>query len=297
MAHHHQPTSGKRIFWVTLLNAGITLTEIIGGLLSGSLSLLSDAIHNLSDTVSIAFSYVAQRIGAKGRTPQKTYGYKRAEILAAFVNAVVLIGLSIFLLIEAIERFFVPETIDGNLMLIVALIGLVANLVSVLLLQQDAHHSLNIRSSYLHLLSDTLSSVGVILGALLIRFFQIYWIDPLITLLVSLYIMKEAYDVVKETVGILMQSAPELDYETIAARICQLPGIENVHHLHAWQIDEATIIFDAHILVKDQAVSDIENLYDTIAAILKEYGISHVTLQPEVYRDQREGLFHLTDES
>ncbi|HED23524.1 MAG TPA: cation transporter, partial [Firmicutes bacterium] len=151
--------SGKRIFWVVLLNAAITVAEFIGGLLSGSLALLSDAAHNLSDTAAIALSYFANRIARRPRDARKTFGYKRAEILAAFINSAVLLVISLFLITEAIKRFRNPETIDGVLMITVAVIGLLANLLSVFLLHRDSRDNLNIRSSYLHLISDTVSSI------------------------------------------------------------------------------------------------------------------------------------------
>src|SRR5665647_577003 len=166
--HDVSTMSGKKIFWVTILNASITAVEIIGGILSGSLALLSDAIHNLSDTIAIALSYFANKIAGKPKDAKRTYGYKRAEILAAFINASVLIALSLLLIIEAIKRFNSPEEINGTLMIVVASIGLVANLLSVFLLEKDSHENLNIKSSYLHLLSDTVSSLGVLVGGIAI---------------------------------------------------------------------------------------------------------------------------------
>jgi len=167
-SHHHHlhdtsNLSGKKIFWVTLLNATITITEVIGGILSGSLALLSDAMHNLSDTLAIAMSYVANKVARRPNNAKKTYGYKRAEILSAFINSGVLLILSGILIYEGIRRFFTPEVIDGKLLIIVAVIGLVANLLSVLFLKKDSKESLNIKASYLHLLSHTISSVGSLL--------------------------------------------------------------------------------------------------------------------------------------
>lgn len=168
-SHEVSTLSGKKIFWVTLLNATITITEIVGGILSGSLALLSDAVHNLSDTIAIALSYYANKIAQKPKDARRTFGYQRAEILSAFVNSSVLLAISILLIIEAFKRWRSPEHIDGTLMIIVALIGLIANFVSVFLLEKDSHQNLNIKSSYLHLLSDTVSSVGVLAGGIAIR--------------------------------------------------------------------------------------------------------------------------------
>lgn len=283
--HSHDITgiSGKKIFWVTVLNATITVAEFIGGILSGSLALLSDAVHNLSDTVAIATSYFAHKIAQKPKDAKRTYGYKRAEILAAFINSVVLFAISAVLIVEAFKRLQSPASIDGNLMITVAFIGLVANLVSVYLLAKDAHDNLNIKSSYLHLISDTVSSVGVLAGGIAIKIWGIIWIDPLITVLISVYIMRETWRVTKQTVTILMQSSAALDYEAIKEDIEKLDSVKNIHHVHSWMSDEKTIYFEAHVDLEDMLLSDAEKVYDKLEHLLKEqYGISHVTLQAEV---------------
>lgn len=292
--HSHNITelSGKKIFWVTVLNATITISEIVGGLLSGSLSLLSDAVHNLSDTFAIALSYFAYKISLKPKDRKKTFGYKRAEIITAFINAFVLIGLSLVLIFEAIKRFNHPEVINGNLMIIVAFIGLMANLFSVFLLEKDSHGSLNIRSSYLHLLGDTISSVGVVLGGVAIKLWSITWIDPLVTLLISLYIMKEAWHVVKKTIDILMQSSPPLDYDSIKKDIEAIEQVGNIHHIHAWMINENTIHFEAHVELHDMMLSDAQIILDKIEHVLKEhYEIDHVTIQLEINKCCETNLF------
>lgn len=290
--HHHSKAehthdvsglSGKKIFWVTLLNATITAAEIIGGILSGSLALLSDAIHNLSDTAAIAMSYVANRIAQKPKDAKRTYGYRRAEILSAFVNSAVLLAISLVLIVEAFKRLGSPERINGTLMITVALIGLVANFISAYLLEKDSHASLNIKSSYLHLISDTVSSVGVLAGGIAIKIWGIVWIDPLITILISLYILRETSLVMKKTVAILMQSSAELDYELIKNDIEKLELVNNIHHVHSWMSDEKTIYFEAHIDMEDILLSEAEKVYEKIEHILTEhYGISHITLQAEV---------------
>ncbi len=291
-SHNVAELSGAKIFWVTVLNATITTAEIVGGLLSGSLSLLSDAVHNLSDTIAIALSYFAHKISQKPKDKNKTFGYKRAEILTAFVNAFVLIGLSLLLIVEAVKRFNHPEVINGNLMITVAFIGLLANLFSVFLLEKDSHGSLNIRSSYLHLLGDTISSVGVLLGGVAINLWNIAWIDPVVTLLISVYIIKEAWHVVKKTIDILMQSAPPLDYEAIQKDVETIEQVRNIHHIHAWMINEDTIYFEAHVELDDMMVSDAQRILVQIEHILKEHhNISHVTLQVEINKCNEKNLF------
>lgn len=280
--HDASTLSGQKIFWVTLLNATITISEIIGGLLSGSLSLLSDAMHNLSDTLSIVLSYVAYRIGKKPKNFRKTFGYKRIEILSAFLNALVLSVISILIIKEAINRFFSPQPIETGLMLVVATIGFFANLLSVLLLEKDSHHSLNIKSSYLHLLADTLSSVGVILGGLAIRYLGWMWVDPLLTLIIAIYILFETYHILKKTIDILMQSAPKLDFNQIKVEIEAMEHVKNIHHIHAWNMDEHHIYFEAHIELDDLPLSRIQDILQSIEHHLKDdHEIHHVTLQAE----------------
>ncbi len=201
----HDNLTGKRFFGVTLLNVCITILEIVGGLLSGSLALLSDAFHNLGDSLSIVLSYVAHRISQKSQDQQNTFGYRRAQIIAALLNAFLLVFISVFLVIEAINRLREPETINGTLMMIVAVVGLLANLISVMLLNRGSHHNMNIRATYLHLMSDTLSSVGVIIGALVIKFYNITIIDPIITILVAVYILFECWPIIKKAINILME--------------------------------------------------------------------------------------------
>ncbi len=297
---HTQPQrSSKKLFGVVVLNAVITLSEFIGGVASGSLSLVSDAFHNLSDTLAIIFSYGAQKMAQKEANEKHTYGYQRLEILSAFINSFILIILSLFLAVEAFKRFNSPEKINSHLMLIVAVIGLLANLFSTLLLRQEADENLNIKSSYLHLLSDTLSSISVIIGAILIRFFDIYWIDPVITLIISIYILIEAIMVIKKAAAILIQSAPAIDYEKMEQEIEAIDRVKDVHHVHIWQYSEKIIIFDGHIDFEDQLLSEIEKIYPRIISLLKlKYGITHVTIQAETKaKDQKKLIFLNKDES
>lgn len=288
--HHHEhldefSLSGKKIFWVTVLNATITAAEVVGGLLSGSLALLSDAVHNLSDTFAIALSYGANRMAQRPKDAKRTYGYKRAEILSAFINATVLMVITAFLIVEAIRRFQSPEAIDGTLMMVVAAIGLAANLFSVVLLEKDSHENLNIKSSYLHLLGDTVSSVGVLVGGIVIKLWNQVWVDPVVTILIALYIMKETFSIIRKTVSILMQSAAPLDYETLKQDIEAMAKVKNIHHVHSWMTNEKTIYFEAHIDLEDMLLSEVQQIYAEIETYLIEtHHVSHVTLQAEYDR-------------
>ena len=291
MHQHH--ISGERFGVVTILNAAITVVEILGGVFSGSLSLLSDAMHNLSDTVSIAIGYAAQVISRRPENAKRTYGYQRAQILAALFNAAVLVVIALGLLIEAIHRFQHPEKIDGPLMLIVAIIGLIANSASMYLLNAGKHTSLNIKATYLHLLSDTLSSVAIIVGAIILTFTDWEWVDPLLTVLVAIYIAYEAWPIIKTTFDILMQTSPEVDYEAIEHDLLSIKGICHVHHLHAWMIDEHHNSMSLHINCDDIHLSEAEKIYQDVDQLLKtKYQIDHVTIQAECFRGLHEKLFN-----
>ena len=284
MAHHHQYSSGKRMLWVTLLNVFITVAEVIGGILTNSLALLSDAVHNLSDTIAIFLAYIAQRVGTKQSNEKKTFGYKRVEILAAFFNALVLIGISLFLIYEAIIRFNNPEPIKGLLMFIVALAGLLFNLLAVLILKKHSSESLNIRSAYLHLLGDTLSSFAVVVGGLLIYFFEIYWIDPLVTILISIYIIKETWDVFRYSADILMQATPRgVSLNDIIKELENIHEIANIHHVHLWGMSEKDLHFECHAdLETDISVSKTSAIREEMEKLLMDkFGIGHLTVQFE----------------
>jgi len=186
----------------------------------------------------------------------------------------------------------VSQTIVGSLMITVAFIGLVANFVYVYLLEKDSHENLNIKSSYLHLLSDTVSSVGVLAGGLAIKVWGVVWIDPLITVIISLYILKETWLVIRMTVSILMQSSAPLDYEAIKNDIERIDKVKNIHHVHFWMINEKTIYFEAHVDMEDMPLSETEKVYDKIEHLLREHhGVSHITLQAEVNKCCDKNIF------
>ncbi len=280
--HHHREVKGKKLLWVTVLNLSITIVQVIGGIISNSLSLLSDALHNLGDSSAIFIAFLAGKRSRKQPDEQKTFGYKRVEILAALFNGVILIGICLYLFFEAYERFINPEPIKGKIMFIVASFGLLANLISVFVLNKDKDHSLNVRAAYLHLLGDTFSSVAVILGGLAIWKFGVYWIDPLITVLVGVYIIYHTWDVVKETVDILMQSTPaHIDLGEIKKEVEKIEEIDNIHHIHVWKLDDTLIHLEAHINLKnDISMSKMMNVKADVEELLHhDFGIAHITLQ------------------
>lgn len=288
MSHNHSHNSGnetseKNLFITMALNFFITIAEIIGGFISGSLSLISDALHNFSDGIAIIITYIAMRLSKKPKTFKYTFGLKRAEIIAAIINASTLIIISFFLIKEAIDRFSNPSQITGSLMLIVAVLGLIANVAGTLLLKKGSEGNLNIRAAYFHLLSDAVSSLAVIIGAVFIIFYKIYWIDPLLTILISLYILKETYEIVKESLEIVMMSSPEgIDLEVIKNIVEKITGVLNIHHIHLWKLNDNDTHFEAHIEVEDMVVSKTAEIQKLIEHELHErYEINHTTLQFE----------------
>jgi cobalt-zinc-cadmium efflux system protein len=275
-----------------LLNFLITAVEIIGGIVSGSLSLLSDAIHNFTDGIAIIVSSIAIRLSRKPRTLKYTFGLKRAEILAAIINASTLIIISFFLIREAIERFSNPTPITGILMLAVAAVGLIANVVGTILLKRGSSENINIRAAYFHLLSDAVSSFAIILGALCIIIFNITWIDPALTILISIYILKETFDIVREAVDVIMMSSPaEIDMKELQQAVEAVPGVRNVHHVHLWKMNDSDIHFEAHIDVDDVPVSRTAEIRGAIERSLHDkYDINHTTLQIECDSCEKKGL-------
>lgn len=279
----HQVSQGKVLVTVGL-NLLITLVEFAGGILSNSLALISDALHNLSDTFAIVISYIALKTSKRSSTARNTFGFKRIEILAALFNATVLIAVSIFLFFEAYHRLADPKPIRGGMMFWVALVGLLANLISVFLLRKDADHNLNIRTAYLHLFGDTLSSVAVITGAVLIRFWNIYWIDPVLTFLIGLFIIKETWSILRETIEILMEATPrDLDLEQIKMEMEKHPKISNIHHIHAWRLNDTEVYFQCHADVSDNMpILETNKVREELEEILvRKFDIDHVTIQVE----------------
>ena len=286
MAHSHQNIDPKKrnLFISVFLNAVITVAEFIGGILSNSLALISDAVHNLSDTLALAISYIAMLAGNKKSNEKKTFGYKRIEILAALFNAVVLIAISLYLFYEAYQRFLNPEPIGSKLMFIVATIGLAGNLISVFLLHKDSSHSLNVKAAYLHLLGDTFSSVGVIIGSVLIYFYNITWIDPLLTVIIGLFIIRGTWGIIKETIEILMQASPgNIDIPKIKKQLENHPEIKNVHHIHSWRLSDNIIHFQCHAELKNNLkIEEADQVRLELEKILyNDFGIDHITIQVE----------------
>jgi len=282
--HIHNYFKEKNLIIIIVLNFIITLVELIGGLLSGSLSLLSDSLHNFSDGISVILSFIALKLSKRENTLKNTFGYKRAEILAALFNSSFLIIISFFLFKEAYLRIQHPQNIDSKIMISVAFVGLVANTISVFLLKPGSKDNMNIRSAYVHLFSDSLSSLGVIIGGILIYYFNISIIDPILTFIIGAYVLKEGFDILKKSTDILMEKTPaQINILEIKEVIEKIPQVDNLHHVHIWQTNDKEFLFEGHVDIKqDINLSKVEKIRSDINSILSnKFEINHTTLQIE----------------
>ena len=283
-SHTHKDTKDRNLFVSVLLNILITAAQVVGGVLSGSLSLLSDALHNFSDVISLLVSYIASKLAKQKASIHRTFGYKRAEILAAFINASTLIIVAILLIIEAIKRFQHPQEIESGLVIWLSFIAIVANGFSVLLLKKDSENNINIKSAYLHMLTDMMASVAVLIGGLLIKFYQVYWVDSVLTLLIALYLIIVGFKLLKTSTKILMLFTPEhIDIKNVVRLVNKLPKVNRLHHVHIWGLNDDEFHLEAHLdFSEDISLTEFDNILHQIEKLLHdEYQINHVTIQPE----------------
>ncbi len=281
---HHHDLNGRNLLISIVLNIGITVAQVIGGLLSGSLALLSDALHNFSDVLSLIISYIANKLVKRKASLYRTFGYKRAEILAAFVNAAALIVVAILLIFEAVERFQHPEKIASNLVIWLSVVAILGNGFSVLLLKGNSDDNMNMKSAYLHLLTDMMASVAVLVGGLLMKYYEVFWVDSVLTFAIALYLIVMGYDLLKNSFKVLMLFTPEdVPVEAIVASIEQIELVRNVHHVHIWQLNEEEIHLEAHIDFKeDILLSKFDDILNEIETLVQDkYDINHINIQPE----------------
>lgn len=291
--HQHHDTRGRNLLVTIVLNLLITVAQVVGGIISGSLALLSDALHNFSDVISLIVSYVANRYATKKASFDKTFGYKRAEIIAAFVNAATLIIVALYLIYEAINRFIDPLEIQSGLVIWLALLGIVANGFSVLLLQKASKENMNLRSAYLHLFTDMTASVAVLIGGLLMKYLNWFWVDSVLTLCIAVYLLVMGYDLLKNSFKVLMLFSPEdVDLKKLRDAISALPEIKNVHHIHIWQLNEKENHLEAHIdFYEDITLSQFDEILNRVEEILyHQFGINHVNIQPEFQKDDAKDI-------
>ncbi|HTX19299.1 MAG TPA: cation diffusion facilitator family transporter [Bacteroidota bacterium] len=281
--HEHKPSSARNLILAVFLNGAIFLVEFVGGILTNSLALISDSLHNLSDFFALILSYAASRIVLWKSNSEKSYGYVRVEIFVAFINAMTLVLVGLFVIYEGIQRFLAPVEVAGGWMLIVGIVGFAVNTAATLLLKGESHHDLNMKSAYLHLLSDAFESLGVVVVAVFIAWKNWRILDPLISIAIGLFIIRSAWSIVAETVHLLTEGTPRgIDLREVASFIQSFPGVENVHHLHIWGLSSTVRALSAHVVVPDQMISTGNRISMQIEHELSErFGINHPTIQLE----------------
>ena len=295
--HHHHQANGKNLILSIILNVAITIAQIIGGLLSGSMALLSDAAHNFSDVLALLFSYIAEKLSGRKRTLKQTFGYKRAGIFAAFTNSATLMIVATILIHEAIERLMNPQPIEGNIVMYLAALGILFNGLSALLVKKGAETDINMRSAYLHLFTDMITSVGVFAGGFAITFLGWYWVDGAVTIAISVYLIYSSWGIFYASLRIFMQFTPvQINIEEIAAKISEIQGVKNIHHVHVWKLDDHEMMFEAHLdLEKNFSISQFELILGKVDDILHQFDIHHYNIQPEWERSDEKSLINNLD--
>ncbi|NWJ47142.1 MAG: cation transporter [Chloroflexi bacterium] len=283
--HHHQHSFSGAAFKIGFaLTAGFVVIELVAGLMANSLALISDAGHNLTDALALAFSWWALRIARRAPNHRKTYGYHRAGILAATINAVTLILISIYIFYEGVQRFMQPPEVQGWTVLSVACIALIINLTVAWLLHHDSKDDLNTRSAYLHIVGDAAASVGVIIAGLIEIVIGWRYADPLISMLIGLFILVSSWTIIKEATNILLEGIPDgLDMTSLVRDLMKQPNVEDVHDLHVWTIGRDYKVLSCHLIVQCEcSLQDANRTVHDINHMLEEqYHIHHATLQIE----------------
>lgn len=295
---HHQQVEGKNLLFSIVLNVVITSAQVIGGLISGSLALLSDALHNFFDVISLVFSYFAHKLSKKKASVNQTFGYKRAELIAAFVNAITLIIVALFLVYGAIERFFNPQHIESGLVIWLSILGIAVNGLSAFMLKNDADKNLNMKSAYLHLFTDMLASVAVLIGGLLMKFSQWFWVDSVLTLIIAIYLILVGVDLLKKSTQILMLFTPvHINIEEIAQEVYKISGGGKLHHIHVWHLNDDELHLEAHLdCLEDIKMSEFNEIVHQVEHVLfDKFQINHINIQPEYNKEEDSKDFIVQD--
>lgn len=282
--HHHKEESwGKRLVASMVMNLIIPAVQIYGGILSGSMALISDALHNLSDFITLVINYAALIIGKRGPTLKHTFGYKRVEIFATLISVALLYGAAFYIAVEAWQRLREPQHIAGQMVIWIALFGFVGNLLSALLLHAGSKVNLNMKSAFLHMLADAATSLGVVALGILWIFKPWYWLDPLFSWFIVAIIFYSGWGLIRESFLILMNATPPgIDLEAIQKTLESIDGIREIHDLHVWNPSAESIALAVHITVPDQMLGKVDELADEVRTVLAaKFKIDHPTLQFE----------------
>jgi cobalt-zinc-cadmium efflux system protein len=289
--HHSGDLSDRRLVIAVVINVGLTVVQVIGGILSGSLALIADALHNFSDAASLVIAFAARRIGRRPADDKMTFGYGRAEIVAALINFTTLILIGLYLGYEAVMRLIEPQPIEGWTVVIIAGVALVIDAATAALTYTMSRESMNIKAAFLHNVADALASVAVIVGGVVVILWDWTLIDPLLTPLISGYVLWQGLAEIGGTIRILMLGTPdELDAGEVIAAVERDPGVADVHHIHLWRFDEQRISLEAHVVLAEG--SDAAETKRRIRGTLsEEFKVHHVTLETECEGDtcQQEG--------
>ena len=281
--HEHTVTLGNRLLFAMLINLIIPAAQILGGLVAGSMALISDAVHNLGDFAALVVAYGAHRAGRHGPSLQHTFGLQRLEILAAVVNVALLIGAGLFIATEALARLADPAPIELGLVAWLAMLGVAGNGLSAWLLHRGSEQNLNARGAFLHMLGDMMTSAAVLVGALVMGIADLPWLDPVLSLAIVVYIVWNGMALLKEAVHVLINGAPRgLDLETVKTVMENVEGVKSVHYLHAWTMGAGSVAMTCHVVVADQMISETERLSKRLGEkLLEQFGIDHPVLQFE----------------
>lgn len=277
--HNHDHAVEQKLSFAVVINVFLTVVQVIGGVMSGSLSLVADALHNLSDAGAIVIAVVARRIGNKDANETMTYGYKRAEILAVVINSMSLIAIGLYLIYEAFQKYFNPAPIDGWIVFWIAGVALVIDIATAMLTYSaGAKDSINIRAAFIHNVSDALASVAVIIAGIMIILYQLYIVDVIVTILISIYVIYHGLVLLKKCVSILMQAVPEgIHVNELKLALENIDGVKEVEHIHVWQLDDKKIFFDGHFsLTGEDRVVTKQKIR---LALQQQFDISHCTIE------------------
>ena len=281
--HHSEVRTDKSLYFAIGLNVLLTVAQSIGGIFSGSLSLIADALHNLSDAASLGIALFARRISRKPADEYKTFGYQRAEVIAALINLTLLITISLYLLYEAVWRIIEPQIITGWIIVIVAGVALFVDIITAIITFKFSKNSMNMKAAFLHNLSDALASISVIIAGTLILLYKWYWVDTLLTIFIAGFVLWQGRILLPKTINLLMEGSPDnLSLEEIKDSMKGPDGVEDVHHVHIWRLDESRIALEAHIVVTVNELKEVELIKEQLKLILnKKFNITHPTLEFE----------------
>ena len=285
--HHHAPESDRGLLLAVGINVLLTLAQVIGGIISGSLSLIADALHNLSDAASLGIALFARKISRRPADESKSFGYQRAEVIAALINLTLLITVSLYLIYEAVWRIVEPQVVAGLIIVLVAGVALIIDIITALITYRLSKSSMNMKAAFLHNLSDALTSIGVIIAGALILLYEWYWVDTLLTFLIAGFVLWQGMIMLPKTIHLLMEGTPEnLSSAEIKSSMEEVGDVQDVHHIHIWNLDEHRIALEAHVVVTANELQEVEGIKENLKRVLKDkFKITHSTLEFEHHAD------------